>query len=176
MGWPGGCSTRLLANIVIFSSHLILLISKHFTDCLGTEQSLFFRGSCILISICKQCIAMLQKDFFFLFPFCNIATKAKAEEALKITEGSGQENEGMAVIFKGQRSPAFGYNQQIWNITAVCELQRGNSRTTRQDHQLVFNFKRLHIALKIKWGPLGADSEKQKPFQIQKNQGSLLNS
>lgn len=49
MGWPGGCSTRLLANIVIFSSYLILLISKHFTDSLGTEQSLFFRGSSILI-------------------------------------------------------------------------------------------------------------------------------
>lgn len=52
---------------------------------------------------------MMKKKF--CFPFCNIATKAKAEKALKIAEGFRQGNEGMVVIFKGQRSPAFGYNQ-----------------------------------------------------------------
>lgn len=110
MGWPGGCSTRLLANIVIFSSYLILLISKHFTDCLGTEQSILQRQLHFnKRSVCKRCTVMLQKDFFF--PFCNIATKTKAEKVLKRTEGFGQGNEGMAVIFKGQRSPAFGYKQ-----------------------------------------------------------------
>lgn len=49
MHWPGECSTKLLADIVIFSSYLILLISKHFIDCLSTEKSLFFRSSCILM-------------------------------------------------------------------------------------------------------------------------------
>lgn len=40
-----------------------------------------------------------------------MATKAKAEKALKTTKGFRQGNEGMAVIFKGQRSPPFGYHQ-----------------------------------------------------------------
>lgn len=55
---------------------------------------------------------------------------------------------------------------------SVGELQRGSSRRGRH----VFYFKRLQTALKIKWGPLGADSEKQELFQLQKNLGSLLNS
>lgn len=59
---------------------------------------------------------------------------------------------------------------------SVGELQRGSSRRGRQDHQHISYFKRLQTALKIKWGPLGADSEKQELFQVQKNLGSLLNS
>lgn len=112
MGWPGGCSTKLLADIVIFSSYLILLISKHFTEHLSTEESLFFRSSCLFNekSVCKQCTVMPKKPQSFLH-FCNGAIKAKAEKALKITGGFRQGNEGMVVIFKGQRSPAFGYNQ-----------------------------------------------------------------
>lgn len=44
---------------------------------------------------------------------------------------------------------------------SVREWQRGSGKRGRQDHQHVFYFKRLQTALKIKWGPLVGDSEKQ---------------
>lgn len=84
MGWPGGCSTKLLADIVIFSSYLILLISKHFTEHLSTEESLFFRSSCLFNekSVCKQCTVMPKKPpkFSSLLQWSNQSKSRKGTQ------------------------------------------------------------------------------------------------
>ena len=97
MGWPGGCSTRLLANIEILSSYLILLISKHFYRLFRHRAITLLQRQLHLVSICKQCTAILQKHFFrFLLLLCF-------RKALKVTEGFRQGNEGMATNFQGTK-------------------------------------------------------------------------
>jgi len=149
MGWPGGYSAGLLANIVIFSSYLILLISKHFTDCSGTEQSLFVRGSCILIrevsvNSAQQCC----KNFFSLFSFVQHSNQSNSRKGTQNTRRFWTGKQGMAVIARDKDhlhlTPI--YTSETLPLS-VCGLQRGSSRTRRQDHQLVSYFERLHVAL-----------------------------
>lgn len=176
MGWPGGCSTRLLASSNIlqlpnpFNLKAFYRLFRHRAITLLQRQLHFNKRS-----ICKQYAATPQ---FFFFSFFQHSNQSK-------TRKGPQNNKRFQT-----RKRRHGRNFQGTKITCIwlqsikrkhcpspfANCRGGSSKTRRHDHELVFYFKRLSIALKTKWGPLDANSEKQDPFQVQKSQGSLLKS